>query len=315
MRRRCFSLVAGAALIVGGLILFAYRANAKTQIDEVIERAQKGEAESQFELGQLYRHSSMALPDGSTVDQDSQLAIRWLRKAAEQDLPLAQYALGEFLYQGDETLCPDSDEKCLKPDEVESARWLSRFLKHADLDKDLTAQAEFMLAMEYQYNYECDPYWDRKRPGDTTISLSISCGPSRFPEVRHLTENYDTAAKYLRSAAEAGYLPAQYQLARMYQSGSGVPQDYEEAAKWYRSAAEADSDVYFFHKRDARGPLGKLYVEMGDYVSAHMWFNLATMVGDPWAREERDEIAKRMTPAQIAEAQKLAREWVAKHKK
>ena len=125
----------------------------------------------------------------------------------------------------------------------------------------------------------------------------------------------------MRSAAEAGYPVAQYELARMYQSGRGVPQDYAEAAKWYRSAAE----IGF---ANARGPLGKLYVEMGDYVSAHMWFNLAAIPDadcmppkrfgqscDPWASKERDDIAKRMTPAQIAEAQKLAREWDAKHKK
>jgi TPR repeat protein len=47
-----------------------------------------------------------------------------------------------------------------------------------------------------------------------------------------------------------------------------------------------------------------------DYVQAHMWFNLAAshenMSG---AVELRDEIASKMTPAQIAEAQKLAREW------
>lgn len=221
---------------------------------------------------------------------------------------MAQFALGELLYQGD---LGDT----FKPDEIESAQWLSRFLKHADLDKTLMAQAEFMLAMEYQYYYECDSYWDRARPGDTTIKLAILCGPSRWPEVRHPTENHGTPAKYLRSAAEAGYPPAQYQLARMYQAGIGVPQDYAEAAKWYRSAAESDSVVSFFHSEIARGPLGKLYAEMGDYVSAHMWFNLAAMVNDPWAREERDDTAKRMTPAQIAEAQKLAREWDEKHKK
>jgi hypothetical protein len=40
-----------------------------------------------------------------------------------------------------------------------------------------------------------------------------------------------------------------------------------------------------------------------------MWFNLAAVQGLPVAVEQRDLIAKRMTPAQIAEAQKLAREW------
>jgi hypothetical protein len=53
-----------------------------------------------------------------------------------------------------------------------------------------------------------------------------------------------------------------------------------------------------------------------DYVQAHMWFKLAASRSDASDKElsekainSRDRIAARMTPAQIAEAQKLAREW------
>ena len=46
-----------------------------------------------------------------------------------------------------------------------------------------------------------------------------------------------------------------------------------------------------------------------DYVQAHMWYNLATANGDKLAAEFRDGLAKQMALAQIAEAQKLAREW------
>ena len=40
-----------------------------------------------------------------------------------------------------------------------------------------------------------------------------------------------------------------------------------------------------------------------------MWLNLAAAAGAKDMRELRDKIALLMTPAQIAEAQKLAREW------
>ena len=46
-----------------------------------------------------------------------------------------------------------------------------------------------------------------------------------------------------------------------------------------------------------------------DYVTAHMWFNLAAASGNKDAVKARDIVAAQMTPAQIAEAQKLAREW------
>jgi len=46
-----------------------------------------------------------------------------------------------------------------------------------------------------------------------------------------------------------------------------------------------------------------------DYVKAHMWFNLSAAQGEQDAAEDRDKVAQRMTSAQVAEEQKLAREW------
>ena len=52
-----------------------------------------------------------------------------------------------------------------------------------------------------------------------------------------------------------------------------------------------------------------------DYVLAHMWLNLAGSQGQKGAIKNKNILKKRMIPAQIAEAQKLAREWMEKHKK
>jgi TPR repeat protein len=57
-----------------------------------------------------------------------------------------------------------------------------------------------------------------------------------------------------------------------------------------------------------------------DFAMAHMWYNLAASRPSPGDdhlfRDEavkfRDEIAAKMTPAQIAEAQRMAREWAPK---
>ena len=46
-----------------------------------------------------------------------------------------------------------------------------------------------------------------------------------------------------------------------------------------------------------------------DYVRAHMWFDLAAAQGEPKAATVLEMAERRMTPAQIAEAQKLARDW------
>ena len=97
----------------------------------------------------------------------------------------------------------------------------------------------------------------------------------------------------------------------MYSHGRGVPQDDQEAVKWYRRAAEQGED-------SAQYNLASMYVSGNgvpqDYVFAHMWANLAASQGGEGAGEKRDAIAKFMTPQQIAEAQRLAREWKAKGK-
>ena len=122
--------------------------------------------------------------------------------------------------------------------------------------------------------------------------------------------DYDTALREWRPLAEKGDSAAQYSLGVMYDTGQGVPQDYKEAVNWYRKAAlQGDSD--------SQVNLGVMYLlgqgVLQDYVQAHMWFNIAGANGDATGINNRDIVAEKMTPDQIAEAQKLAREWIDKH--
>ncbi|MCK1394316.1 tetratricopeptide repeat protein [Bradyrhizobium sp. 1] len=297
-------MFARCLLLVMSVLLTVSQTSAKSQIDDLVDRAKKGDPEAQFELGSRYAPNTPggyqilpkgdeSMSDGSRVQTNFQSAVDWLRRAADRDYAPAQFALGLILYQGDGSLEDRTDE-------IESARWLRKYLENSHANKVDAVKAQFMIGMEYQFFNKCDPYWTRSRPGDPISFDGLYCGDAR--EGKHLTEDYPASAQYLRLAAKAGDQAAQYQLARLYQDGKGVPQDYQEAAKWYLSAIGSG-----FSR--ARGPLGKLYVEMRDLVSAHMWFNLAALTDDRWAAEERDNIAQKMTPAQIAEAQKLAREW------
>ena len=100
----------------------------------------------------------------------------------------------------------------------------------------------------------------------------------------------------------------------MYEVGYGVPQNSAEAMKWFRRAADqGDYDGQSWVSvmyRDGKGvPI--------DFVRAYMWASLAAQNTEharvPHSKQSalsnRDFIATMMTPAQIAEAQKLAREW------
>jgi hypothetical protein len=92
----------------------------------------------------------------------------------------------------------------------------------------------------------------------------------------------------------------------MYAQGLGVSQDDREAIKWYRLAAEQGFTA-------AQVNLGWMYGNgrgiSQDFVQAHLWFSLAEAQGVDNGRKGRALVAGQMTPAQIAEARRLAREW------
>ena len=50
-----------------------------------------------------------------------------------------------------------------------------------------------------------------------------------------------------------------------------------------------------------------------DLITAHKWFNIAAFRGFETAKARREEIAAEMTKAQIAIAQRAAREWLTQH--
>ena len=125
-------------------------------------------------------------------------------------------------------------------------------------------------------------------------------------------QDYTEALKWYRKAAERGDAKALFSVARMYNAGMGVPRDYIEALKWYRKAAELGHG-------DSQAQLGVMYfVGMKvsrDYIEALKWLNIAASLGVDLAPRYSDIVAKRMAPAQIAEAQRLADEWLAEHLK
>jgi uncharacterized protein len=155
------------------------------------------------------------------------------------------------------------------------------------------------------------------------IAVGLSMGkaeaetPSDAGTLAWIRHDYQTALRLLRPLAEQGDADAQLTLAAMYAAGDGVPQNYAEALRLYRLAANQGSP-------GAQHDLGVMY-ERGDgvpqnYVRAHMWYNVAISTKDPadvyisgiqanprkaWVKD-RDNIARQMTPEQIAAAQDMA---------
>jgi len=113
-----------------------------------------------------------------------------------------------------------------------------------------------------------------------------------------------------RVLAEQGNAVAQYTLGVMYAEGFGVPEDDVEAVGWYRLAAEQGNAI-------AQNHLGFMY-DNGDgvpqnFMLAYMWYNLAAAQGNEDAQGNKDIAESRMTREQIAEGQRLSREWLEAH--
>jgi TPR repeat protein len=147
-----------------------------------------------------------------------------------------------------------------------------------------------------------------------TLFGIATAGPLEDGNAAAQRGDYAAAMRLLRPLADQGSAGAQYDLGVMYANGQGVPQNYTQAVMWYRKAADGGD-------AGAQNDLGVMYANgygvPQNYAQALMWFNLAASpASDDATRNEavktRDLVAAKMTPAQIAEAQRIASEWVPK---
>jgi hypothetical protein len=154
--------------------------------------------------------------------------------------------------------------------------------------------------------------------------------------------NLEESARLTRLAAEQGIVEAQFYLGVMYGDGTGVARDISEAVRWYRLAgqwgcAEAQYNLgCCFHQgrgvqqdetvatwwisvaadqgyTEAQYSLGFRYLNgigvAKNEMEAYLRLSLASTNGSADAMRYRDTIAQNWKPDQIADAQRLAREW------
>jgi TPR repeat protein len=123
-----------------------------------------------------------------------------------------------------------------------------------------------------------------------------------------VSQDLPEAMKWFRKAAEQNDLmQAEEQFGIMFRNGEGVMKDWYEAVKWYRKAAEQGSFM-------AQGVLGLAYTS-GDgvpinYIEAYKWSNLALGNGDWLSKDNLQFLEQKMTPEEIAEAQRLSKAFV-----
>ncbi len=145
----------------------------------------------------------------------------------------------------------------------------------------------------------------------TIIVLVGSAARADFADGAHAYDggDYETAFEEWIALARNNDTNAQVAIAGMYRFGEGRPVDLAGAARWYRRAADLNDAT-------AQLNLGEMYMlGLGvprDTARAHLWLTLAARHGRTWARDRRDELARRMTDDQLDRAKRLLRDWKAR---
>jgi TPR repeat protein len=226
---------------------------------------------------------------------DYATALRLFRALAEQGYAQAQYNLG-FMYE---------DGKGVPQNYAEAVKWYRLAAGQG------YAQAQNNLGVLYEDGHgvpkndaEAVKWW--RLAADQGVAQAQSSLGDIYSFGQRVPENYAEAVKWYRLAANQGNATAQFSLGCMSAFGQGVPKNDAEAVRWFRLAADQGY-------APAQSMLGVIYDEgrgmPQNYVNAHMWFNLAAAQGYQDAVKNRDLVEQRMTPSQVAEAQKLTREW------
>ncbi len=232
---------------------------------------------------------------------DYATAYKAFKVLAEQGEPRAQFLLGFMCAEGEG----------VSQNYVQAAKWYRKAAEQG------FAEAQYLLGDMYNKGQGVPKDsaeavdWFR-RAAEKGFAGAQFCLGYMYALGQGTPEDLVQAHKWLNLAAKQENADAQWMLGTLYSNGQGVRRDYILALDWFRKAANQSHEKAQFN-------LGLIYEDgkgvSQDFVQAHMWYDLAAAQGDSFAKQKRDRVAKQMTPSQIKEAQRLAREWKPKAQK
>jgi TPR repeat protein len=132
----------------------------------------------------------------------------------------------------------------------------------------------------------------------------------RLGKLYYAIEDYSQAILWFIKSARQEVAEAQKMLGRMYYQGQGTSPQLKEAFYWSLKAAEQGL-------ADAQSNVALMYFKgegvEKDYIRSYQWVSLAAAQGNQEAFKVRDLFVSKISPAQLSEGERLAREWAAKH--
>jgi len=259
-------------------------------------RAEQGDAIAQYNLAKLYGN-------GQGVPLDYEQSVLWTKRAVEQGYAKAEFSLGKLYYWG--AIVPKDMKKAFE--------WIKKSAEQGYV------VAQCFLGKEYHYgftvpkDYKEAIRWYREAIEQGMPEAQFELGLMYF-NGKGVPQDYTEGFRWIEEAAIQGYSSAQNKLGSMYFGGEGVPQDYKEAFLWFTKVTEQGTVL----SKYSQYKLGMMHADgqgvPQDFVKAYMYFNISSANGYDYARKLRDEYAEKMAASQIAESQKLAREWSEQHK-
>ncbi|TKB69563.1 MAG: sel1 repeat family protein [Nitrospira sp.] len=257
-------------------------------------QAAQGDAEAQATLGFSYYI-------GYGVLQDYAQARRWLEKAAALGNAEGQFWLGRLYDLG----------RGVAQDYAQSAKWYEKAAAQGHASAQDWLGRQYLQGQGVPQDVAQSAKWFQKAAAQGYAPAQDDLGIAYFSGLG-VPQDFTQARQWYEKAAAQGYVEAQLHLGWLYDMGlKGAPLDYTMARQWYEKAAEQSN-------AEAQFKLGTLY-RFGaggpkDNVRAYMWFTLAAEhyqldIERYKAEEHQKSAEKDMTPVQIAEGKKLAREW------
>jgi uncharacterized protein len=274
------------------LMLLVFSAcTADQSIDESRSKAQQENVNDQYKLGLKYYN-------GQGVSKNNVEAMKYFKKAAAQGHADAQYKLGR-MYEYDVEI----------PGEPEAMKAQEDFAKKADAGTENRFDAKnYLMAMGNlmqnvnQLQAEAVK-WYKKAAFQGHAEAQYKLGFNYAIGFGGLQEDHSEALKWWKKAAEQGHASAQYELGGMYYRGEVVSQNYAEAVKLWEKAADQGHPA-------AVHRLGIMYYKgqgtPQNFVKAYPHLIVAWTIEKKNVKEPISEIVKKLTPAQIAEGQRMA---------
>lgn len=253
------------------------------------EQALAGNPVFQHKLGLMYA-------EGRTVPQDYPSALYWFERAAAQGHTASQYNLGTMYALG---LGTEQDyaraalwfRLAAEKGHAPSQNNLAMFLEHGmGVDKDAGQALSWYQRSAAQGNAE----------GQYHLARAYLDGDMVAPDTAN-------AMRLFTLSAQSGHAPAQFMLGYILETGhGGADKDLHRAAAWYKAAAEQGLP-------DAQLNLGLMYLAGRgvdrEMVLAHMWLAIAREFGDDRAVQALALAEQGMSPLQIEQAERLAKQW------